>query len=332
MRRARTSYREVRHTLARQPYYLCAQVGHVGASAAAVMAVQRRTFITSLAGSLPKGDPVVLKARMDEVLKFNGMAQNFLMLPDLPARTDHASRSDILEALHALNIRNDKITLIVSSDNVGDASGVEDLGRFLVFERETRGAFRNVLVVKGSSGLALKVSHRASLYGRMCRMVQEAHPGRLALVMNPYMPYTDFLEEIRRKSEFMPVKYFTQPIFDPHMLPMENRRLIEEWMRRGSIKLSVGMLALDHRMYLDQRMTSVTDSRVAASGRDKYILPEKPTDLAYLKLLPDWLRKHHPEPADAIYTRWGFDHDSSAILRILQGTEFDASFRKAPLV
>jgi hypothetical protein len=326
---APVSFKVVSHVYRPRPYFLSVAVNW--ANVGLFKATSKRLYHTSFAG-VGAGNELDLTFRLETSVKQYGIQQNFIMLPDLPARKDHATRSEILRALQHLGVPNERVTLIVSSDNVKNEQGVEEFGRFLAFQGETKGAFKNVLVVKGSSGRALNLSIDDSCYTQMCRMVQDVQPGKLALVMNPYMPHMDFLAEIKRKSQFMPVKYFTQPIFNPYDLPLETRLFLERLMGTEEIKLSVGFLALERRMYLEQQMSSMSDARVHKTGRDKYILPKfkgsDDLDFDYLKKLPEWLSTHHRDPSDALYTRWGYGHDGSPILRMLEGTQFDLQSSK----
>ena len=206
--------------------------------------------------------------------------------------------------------------------------------RFLKFQMQTRGPFQNILVVKGSdmqAPLLYGSGYKEALdfaFSEVCQIVQEVQTDRLALIMNLYQPFPALMSEISRKSIFMPVKYFTPPLFRLSDLPPETLLYLEEMMRLDKHKLSFGLLHASKRMYDNQLMTDLMSGRVdLKSGRDKYKLPplknDGSVDHSYIPEVLGWVGKHHKYLPESIYTRSGSGHDAALILESLQGTEFD---------
>jgi hypothetical protein len=315
MFRLRPSVWMRRARLHRRPLMLCASVPQGSGK----LLSSRRTIHTSVS-------TVVVKNQIPKA-KGLGVAENYVMLPDFPGGDSFVAREELLMAWRALCVPHKRMTPIIATNNDTTPGQVKRLHQFFKYQIAEFGRFKNILVVKGSGPSALSVSTTDPAYNDMCDMVHEVQPGCLALLMHPYAPHQVFYEDILRKSMFKPVKYFTQPIFDPYLLPEETRKLLERLMLTREIDLSVGILELSERMYVDQMMSSLDDTRVNLHGRDKYILPPKLPggllDLSYKGKLEKWLDTHHHDLPDSLYTRWALGHDPRALLEGFSGTRYD---------
>ena len=300
----------------------------------------RRTYYTSVADTT--GTAAAIKKTIDSGTSTPGAKQNFLMLADVGPASNSASYlervTNRMLALEVLGISNGKTTFIAPADKMITAEQRRDFDKFLKFQAETRGHFQHVLVVKGSD-MSMKKKLGAEYeavisqaYAEACRIVNDSHRDRLALIMNLYQPYVALMAEQALKKKFIAVKYFTSPIFRLSDLPLETLLHLQKEMLRGEHDITFGLLEASIRMYgsASQQIVAPTDHRVnAATGRDRYILPPlKPdgsVDLSYIAENLDWASRYHPKPSQAFYTRAGSGHKPELVLEAMRGTEFDVN-------
>jgi hypothetical protein len=264
--------------------------------------------------------------------------QQYFLAPDLSAH-GRAHPTEIVRALTLAGIPQTSITMIWAvAQAVGSSMGT--MAEFLSEFTDLRG----VLVVRGStkadasavlaeaSGSALAPADSgAARYTEACRIVKATNH-KLALVLNPYVPYPTFLQQMKLKLSMDPEFLFTQPVFDPYCMNPQVRAYIEWLALEQRVRLAVGVINATPNL-VKSRMQGDSDARVQPSGLDRYIMPDMGEDLETtnrrnVEKTLAWVSERLRGGPDSVYVR-DQTHNRN-IFSYLEGTEFDCKVVKKP--